>query len=91
MLESWQDCRIVGGLLLHIPGSVFYQQKEGAGMGSPVSAVVANQSYLRSLHSTLPLLDRECGGDVDDIFCIIWKGTENKLLDHLNSIQPYMM
>ena len=69
----------------------FYEQVEGAAMGSPVSAVVANlymeffeEMALTSAPDKPALWKRY----VDDIWCIVKKGKEEELLDHLNSVRP---
>ena len=60
-------------------------------MGSPVSAVVANlymeffeEMALTSAPDKPALWKRY----VDDIWCIVKKGKEEELLDHLNSVRP---
>ena len=68
----------------------FYKQKEGAAMGSPVSAVVANL-YMEFFEDialeTAPSRPRLWKRYVDDIFCILRKGTVEGLLNHLNEIR----
>ena len=69
----------------------FYQQKESAAMGSPVSAVVAN--LYMEFFETLALSSaikkpRMWKRYVDDTCCIAEKDVENGLLEHLNSIRP---
>ena len=68
-----------------------YEQVDGAAMGSPVSAVVANlymeffeEEALNSAPVKLVLWKRY----VDDTFCIVKKGSEKHFLDHLNSVRP---
>ena len=67
---------------------VFY---EGAAMGSPVSAVVANM-YMEFFEElaleTSPVKPTWWKRYVDDIFCILERGKENDLLFHLNSLRP---
>ena len=68
----------------------FYNQKEGAAMGSPVSAVVANlyMIFLETLALTSSLIRPKIWKRyVDDVFCIVKKGMEKELLDHLNSLR----
>ena len=72
-------------------GGHFYEQKEGAAMGSPVSAVVANL-YMEffeevALETTLTRhrLWKRC---VDDTFCILRKGSTKGFLHHLNGVRP---
>ena len=74
-------------------GGDFYKQQEGAAMGSPVSAAVANlyMEFFEGL--ALTQSPDECRPRiwkryVDDTFCILRKGTVEKLLSHLNSIRP---
>ena len=69
----------------------FYEQKEGAAMGSPISPIVANL-FMEDLKtkairtsSTPPKTWRRF---VDDTFTIIKKKNKNSLLQHLNSIHP---
>ena len=71
--------------------SCYYEQKEGAAMGSPVSAVVANL-YMEhfeqiALNSALhrPRLWKRY---VDDTLCILGNGEVDELLLHINSIRP---
>ena len=68
---------------------VFYEQIDGAAMGSPVSPVVANL-YMEffedmALGST-PVTFRMWKRYVDDTCYIVKRGTEEKLLHHLNSV-----
>ena len=70
---------------------VFYEQREGAAMGSPVSAVVANlymQFFEEMAISSAPIKPKLWKRYVDDVFCIIKRGGENSLLSHLNSLRP---
>ena len=67
----------------------FYQQTEGAAMGSPISPIVANL-FMEDLEfqaiqtsSTPPALWKRF---VDDTFTIIKKEDKNSFLEHLNSI-----
>ena len=68
----------------------FYEQKEGAAMGSPVCAVVANlyMEFFKELAletaPTRPLSKRY----VDGTFCIIRKGSAEELLHHLKRVRP---
>ena len=60
-------------------------------MGSPVSAVVANL-YMEHFE-TLALSSairkpRMWKRYVDDTCCVVEKGVENELLDHINKIKP---
>ena len=71
-------------------GGNFYEQKEGAAMGSPVSAVVANlymeffEELALETAPTRPRLWKRC---VDDTFCILRKGSTEELLHHLNGVR----
>ena len=70
---------------------VFFEQTEGAAMGSPVSAVVANlymQFFEEMAISSAPMKPKLWKRYVDDVFCIIKRGGENSLLLHLNSLRP---
>ena len=69
----------------------FYQQTEGAAMGSPISPIVANL-FMEDLEvqaiktsSTPPALWKRY---VDDTVTIIKKEDRNSFLQHLNSIHP---
>ena len=69
----------------------FYEQKEGAAMGSLISPIVANL-FMEDLEikairtsNTPPKIWRRF---VDDTFTIIKKENRNNFLQHLNSIQP---
>ena len=69
----------------------FYQQQEGAAMGSPVSAAVANlyMEFFEDL--TLSQAPAHCRPHiwkryVNETFCILKKGTVEGLLSHLNSL-----
>ena len=67
----------------------FYEQREGAAMGSPVSAVVANL-YMEFFEgvalNTAPVKLRLWKRYVDDTCCIVKKDMTEGLLDHLNSV-----
>ena len=72
-------------------GGSFYEQKEGAAMGSPVSAVVANlyMEFFEELAlETAPTRPRLWKRYVDDTFCILRKGSTEELLHHLNGVRP---
>ena len=69
----------------------FYEQKEGAAMGSPISPIVANL-FMEDLEakairtsSSPPKIWRRF---VDDTFTIIKKKNKNSFLQHLNSMHP---
>ena len=69
----------------------FYEQREGAAMGYPVSAVVANlyMEFFEELAlESAPSRPRLWKRYVDDTCCILRKGDVDGLLHHLNSICP---
>ena len=69
----------------------FYEQREGAAMGSPVSAVVANlyMEFFEELAlASAPAKPRLWKRYVDDTCCILKKDTAEELLNHLNSVRP---
>ena len=67
----------------------FYEQKEGAAMGSPISPIVANlfmeDFEIRAL-ATSPCTPTLWKRFVDDTFTIISKSHKEAFLEHLNSI-----
>ena len=69
----------------------FYERKEGATMGSPISPIVANlfmedlETKAIRMSSTPPKIWRRF---VDDTFTIIKKKNNSSFLQHLNSIHP---
>ena len=69
----------------------FYQQTEGAAMGSPFSPIVANL-FMEDLEvqaiKTSPTPPALWKNYVDDTFTIIKKEDRNSFLQHLNSIHP---
>ena len=69
----------------------FYKQQEGAAMGSPVSAAVANL-YMEVFEDlalkSAPVTPRLWKRYVDDTCCIVKKGTVEAPLGHLNSARP---
>ncbi len=68
-----------------------YEQVDGAAMGSPVSAVVANlymECFEEEALNSAPVKPILWKRYVDDTFCIVKKGSEKHLLDHLNSVRP---
>ena len=72
-------------------GGNFYEQKEGAAMGSPVSAVVANlymEFFEKLALETAPTRPRLWKRYVDDTFCILRKGSTEEVLHHLNGVRP---
>ena len=69
-------------------GGNFYEQNEGAAMGSPVSAAVANlyMEFFEELAlETAPTRPRLWKGYVNDSFCIL---STEQLLHHLNEARP---
>ena len=70
---------------------VFYEQREGAAMGSPVSAIVANlymEFFEQLAIESSPVRPRVWLRYVDDTYCILKRGMESQMLDHLNGIRP---
>ena len=63
-------------------------------MGSPCSPVVANiyMEYFENiaLSPELPIPVKDWKRYVDDVFSIIPKGSQDKLLQYLNSIDPHI-
>ena len=72
----------------------FFKQLHGAAMGSPCSPVVANiyMEYFENLAlgSELPVPVKDWKRYVDDVFSIIPKGNQDKMLQYLNSIDPHI-
>ena len=69
----------------------FYEQTEGAAMGSPVSPVVANiyMEYVEEAAiATSPSPVRFWRRYVDDTFCFLQESSVELVLNHLNSISP---
>ncbi len=65
-----------------------HEQVDGAAMGSSVSAVVANlymECFEEEALNSAPVKPVLWKRYVDDTFCIVKKGSEKHLLDHLNS------
>ena len=69
----------------------FYEQVEGAAMGSPVSPIVANlyMDYLeQKALSTAPTPPRFCSRYVGDTFVIHKEVNKQGFLQHINSVDP---
>ena len=69
----------------------FYEQREGAAMGSPVSAVVANlyMEFFEELAlESAPSRPRFWKRYVDDTCCIMQRDAVEPLLRHLNEVRP---
>ena len=69
----------------------FYEQQEGAAMGSPVTAAVSNlyMEFFEELAlRSAPVTPRLWKRYVDDTCCILKKGMAEALLGHLNSVRP---
>ena len=69
----------------------FYEQVEGAAMGSPVSPIVANlyMEYLeQKALSTAPHPPKFWGRYVDDTFVIHKEDNKQGFLQHINSVDP---
>ena len=72
-------------------GGHFYEQKEGAAIDSPVSALVAHlyMEFFEELAlETAPTRPRLWKRYVDDTFCILRKVSTEELLHHLNGVRP---
>ena len=66
----------------------FYEQVEGAAMGSPVSPIVANL-YMEYLEQkALSTTPRFWGRYVDDTFVIHKEANKQSFLQHINSVDP---
>ena len=68
-----------------------YEQREGAAMGSPVSAVVANLYMEHFEHLALesaPAWPRIWKRYVDDTCCVVKSDSVEELHCHINSIHP---
>ncbi|KAL9954306.1 hypothetical protein ACROYT_G041825 [Oculina patagonica] len=71
-------------------GSI-YEQREGAAMGSPVSAVVANlymESFQEQAITSSSCKPKIWKRYVDDTFTILDRGRVDSFLQHLNNQQP---
>ena len=71
----------------------YYEQQEGAAMGSPVSAVVANLYMENFEEQALEACPDECAPRVwkryvDDTFIVTQRSTANDLLSFMNAQQP---
>ena len=70
-------------------GSI-YKQQEGAAMGSPVSAVIANlymEAFEEQAIESAPYKPKVWKRYVDDTFTILGRGNVDRFLHHLNSQQ----
>ncbi len=70
---------------------VFYKQKHGAAMGSPVSPILANiymEYFEVEALTTAPSPPRFWDRYVDDTWALTTKGTVDGLHDHINHFQP---
>ena len=69
----------------------FYQQVDGAAMGSPVSPIVANiymEEFEHQALKTAPKRLRLWKRYVDDTFCIVKRSSVEGFLAHLNTLKP---
>ena len=69
----------------------YYQQVDGAAMGSPVSPIVANiymEEFEHLALNTAPERPRLWKRYVDDTFCIMKGNTVEEFLTHLNNLKP---
>ena len=62
--------------------------REGAAMGSPVSAVVYMEFFEELALESAPSRPRLWKQYVDDTCCILKTGDVDELLDHLNGLRP---
>ena len=68
-----------------------YEQREGAAMGSPVSAVIGNlymESFEEQAITTSPYKPRIWKRYIDDTFTVLDRGSIDSFLQHLNNQQP---
>ena len=69
----------------------FYEQREGAAMGSPVSAIIANlyiEFFEELALDSAPCRPRLWKRYVNDTCCILKKDAVDGLLHHLNRVRP---
>ena len=69
----------------------YFEQTDGAAMGSPVSPVVANifmEHVEGAILTSLYIMTRFWRRYVDDTFCFLQKSTVENVLSHLNWIFP---
>ncbi len=69
-----------------------YEQVDGAAMGSPVSAVVANlymECFEEEALNSAPVKPVLWKRYVDFTFCIVKKGSEKHLLDHFKLFKTF--
>ena len=91
MIKFMQNLAFHAKFMSKKPSSAYYEQLEGAAMGSPVSSIVADlyMEFFEALAiSTAPTRLRLSKRYVDDTFCIWTKGEEHEFLNHLNSLRP---
>ena len=69
-------------------GGEFYEQRQGAAMGSPVSANLYMEFFEELALESAPSTPRLWKQYVDDTCCILRKDYVDGLLNHLNSIRP---
>ena len=72
-------------------GGEFYNQVEGAAMGSPVSPLTANifmEEFERKALSAYPNPPRFWGRYVDDIMAVIKKSEIENFTNHINTLHP---
>ena len=68
-----------------------YEQQDGAAMGSPVSAIIANlyiEDFEEQALSSLPTAPKIWKCYVDDTFTILKQNDVKDFLEHLNTQQP---
>ena len=87
LIRGIQDC---GPLGFQYDGLI-YEQQEGAAMGSPVSAVIANlymEDFEEQTLTSTPCMPKIWKRYVDDTFTILSRDKVDIFLQHLNSQQP---
>ena len=70
---------------------LIYEQQEGAAMGSPICAVIANlymEDFEEQALTSTPCMPEICKRYVDDTFTILSRDKVDIFLQHLNSQQP---
>ena len=69
----------------------FHEQREGAAIGSPVSAVIGKlymEYFKQRAFNNAPQRPMLWKRYVDDTCCIADRGSVDALLDHLNNVRP---
>ena len=72
---------------------IFYEQLQGAAMGSPISPIVANiymEDFEIKAISSAEYPPRIWKRYVDDTFVVIDSARKEKFLEHINNMDPYI-